>query len=66
MLTMWSVPRSAKLATARKPAPRPGATALRFERRDYQPSSHALHLESSEHLIFVSSGAGRIAREYRG
>jgi len=77
MLKMWSVPRSAGLAMPRASARRPAhsgrtlgagpeSTALKFERRDYQPSSRSLAYETSEHLIFVSSGAGRLAREYQG
>ena len=39
-----------------------GWAAVEFERRDYRPSSCGLTHGSSEHLVFVSLGTGRIIR----
>jgi AraC family transcriptional regulator len=40
--------------------------ALNFERRELAPSARALSSGSREHLILVSLGTGRIARESQG
>jgi AraC family transcriptional regulator len=77
MLRMWSAPGSAGVAIARAPTKRAASsvrafgtaaevTALKLERRDYQPSSRVLACERSEHLMFISSGAGRLVREHQG
>jgi AraC family transcriptional regulator len=76
-LRMWTSPTPAGFAEASAPtdsakrAPHRvrvsssglGWAALQFERRDYEPSAHALAQESPEHLVFVSLTSGRMVRE---